>query len=102
MLTRMRCVVPLYDRGDSRRIVSIRDDRRATAQALDWPGVLLEAGHNDVAEIDDLRLAHHSLGINADVAPIVMEGKGPHGYRERCLPPGDGWFTPAGEPMSLR
>ena len=44
MATRMRCVVPLYDRAAARRIVAVEDQRSvATAQALDWPGVLLEA-----------------------------------------------------------
>ena len=52
MTTRMRCVVPLFDRHATRRIVAVRDDRSvAIAQALDWPGVLLEAGRTDVAVV---------------------------------------------------
>src|SRR5215212_5580879 len=45
--TRLRLVVPLYDQRGSRRIVPVCDARSvATAQALDWPGVLFEAGRN--------------------------------------------------------
>lgn len=103
MTTRMRCVVPLFDRRGARRIVSVSDDRSvATAQALHWPGVLLEAGHNDVAEIEELRLAHHFLGVNADHDPITIEIKDGNDYRAVRLAPGEGWFNPAGMPMSLR
>jgi AraC family transcriptional regulator len=99
----MRSVVPLFHRHSARRIVSVPDDQtNATAQALDWPGLLLEAGRNDVAEVDELRLAHHFVGVNADPAPITIEIKDAHGYRQVRLGPGEGWFNPAGEPMSLR
>jgi AraC family transcriptional regulator len=99
----LRCVVPLHDRRAPRRIVSVRDERSvATAQALDWPGLLLEAGRNDVAEVDDLTLAHHYIGINADRRPITMEVKEQHGYRAVRLDPGQGWLTPAGHGFSLR
>jgi AraC family transcriptional regulator len=101
--TRMRFVVPLLDRRAPRRIVSVRDERSAaTAQALDWPGVLLEAGRNDVAEVDDLTLAHHYLGVNADTRPITLEMKEQNGYRRVTLEPGAGWLTPAGQAFSLR
>jgi AraC family transcriptional regulator len=103
VFTRMRFVVPLFDRRGARRIVAVRDEGSVvTAQALDWPGVLLEAGRNDVAEVDDLTLAHHYLGINADRRPITLEMKEPTGYRRVTLPPGTGWFTPAGYGFSLR
>jgi AraC family transcriptional regulator len=96
-------MVPLFDRRGARRIVAVRDERSvATAQALDWPGVLLETGHNDVAEVDDLRLAHHFLGVNVDHDPITIEIRDAHGFRQVQLAPGEGWFNPAGEPMSLR
>ena len=99
----MRCVVPLLDRRAPRRIVALRDERSvATAQAFDWPGVLLEAGRNDVAEVDDLTLAHHYVGLNADRHPITLEVKEPRGYRRVTLQPGTGWLTPAGQPFSLR
>jgi AraC family transcriptional regulator len=99
----MRCVVPLADRSAPRRIVPVRDERSvATVQALDWPGVLLEAGRNDVFEVDDLTLAHHYFGVNAGRLPLTLEMKGPHGYGPVTLAPGSGWFAPAGEPISLR
>jgi AraC family transcriptional regulator len=101
--TRLRCVVPLFDRRGPRRIVPVSDQRSvATAQALDWPGVLFEAGRNDVAEVDDLSLAHHYIGVNVDRAPITMEVKEQHGYRPITLAPGTGWFNPAGQGFSLR
>lgn len=103
MLTRLRCVVPLLDRQAPRRIVSLRDGRSvATVQALDWPGVLLEAGHNDVAEVDDLALAHHYVGLNADRLPISMEVREQQGFRRITLEPGRGWLVPAGHAFSLR
>ncbi len=103
MNTRLRHVVPLYDRRDVRRIVAVRDVRSvATAQALHWPGLLLEAGRNDVVEVDDLTLAHHYLGVNADEDPISMEVREPTGMRQVTLTPGEGWFVPAGESFSLR
>ncbi|MFL5614403.1 MAG: helix-turn-helix domain-containing protein [Gemmatimonadaceae bacterium] len=103
MLTRMRCVVPLFDQHSGRRIVPVEDQRSvATAQALDWPGVLLEAGRNDVAEVDDLTLAHHYIGVNASRAPIRMEVKEEHGFRAVVLPQGTAWLVPAGQGFSLR
>lgn len=81
----------------------MRDDRSvATVQALDWPGVLLEAGGNEVAEVEELRLAHHFLAVNTDRDPITIEIKETNGYRRVQLASGEGWFNPAGEPMSLR
>lgn len=103
MLTRLRCVVPLFDDRAQRRIMSLRDSRSvATIQALDWPGVLLEAGTNDVVEVDDLTLGHHYLGVNADREPVTIEVKGAHGFRAVTLAPGSGWLAPAGDPFSLR
>lgn len=103
MSTRLRCVVPLLDERGPRRMVPVQDERSvATAQALDWPGMLFEAGRNDVVEVDDLTLAHHYIGINADDRPVTMEVKEPHGYRAVRLDPGTGWLTPAGHGFSLR
>ena len=103
MATRMRCVVPLFDRRAPRRIVPVRDERSiAKIQALDWPGVLFEAGRNDVSEVDDLTLGHHYLGVNAGRRPITLEMKEQYGYRPVTLDPGSGWFAPAGQPFSLR
>jgi AraC family transcriptional regulator len=99
----MRHVVPLFDRRDTRRIVPVRDERSiATAQALHWPGMLLEAGRNDVVEVDDLTLAYHYLGVNADEHPISMEVREANGARQVTLAPGEGWFVPAGESFSVR
>ena len=99
----MRLVIPLFDRRSSRQIVPVRDKGSVvTAQALDWPGVLLEAGYNDVAEVDDLTLAHHYLGVNADHEAISLEVREQHGFRRVTLAPGEGWFTPAGDGFSLR
>ena len=99
----MRLVVPLFDRRGARRITPVRDERSvSTAQALDWPGVLLEAGRNDVVEVDDLTLAHHFLGVNADRDPITIEVREPSGYRPVTLAPGEAWFIPAGDGFSLR
>jgi AraC family transcriptional regulator len=93
----------MLDRRAPRRIIALEDSRSvATAQALDWPGVLLEAGRNDVAEVDDVTFAHHYVGINADRRPITMEVREPNGYRPVILPPGAGWFNPAGQRFSLR
>jgi AraC family transcriptional regulator len=99
----MRLVVPLLDRRAPRRIVPVRDERSvATAQALDWPGMLLEAGRNDVVEVDELTLAHHYFGMNADEHPVTLEVREPGGYRAVTLAPGAGWLAPAGDAFSLR
>jgi AraC family transcriptional regulator len=103
MAKRMRSVVPLLDGCAPRRIIAVADETSAgMAQALDWPGVLLETGRNDVAEVDDLTLAHHYMGLNADPMPITLEVKEASGYRAVTLAPGTGWLAPAGEPFSLR
>ena len=102
-MTRLTNVVPLLDRRASRRIVPVLDARSiATAQALDWPGVMFEAGRNDVAEVDEITLAHHYVGINADDRPVTIEIREQHGYRAVSLDPGTGWLNPAGQGFSLR
>ena len=103
MSKRLRYLIPLFDGRAPRRIVPVCDARSvATIQALDWPGVLLEAGRNDVAEIDELAFAHHYVGVNADHRPITLEVKEPHGFRAVTLDPGSAWVAPAGDPVSLR
>jgi AraC family transcriptional regulator len=100
---RMRCLIPLRDQDAPRRIQSVRDDGDAAAiQAFDWPGVLLEAGRNDVSEIDDLTLAHHYLGLNTGPNPVGIDVKEEHGYRPVKLAPGSAWLVPAGQPFSIR
>jgi len=46
-----------------------------TSQALDWPGVLLEAGKNDVAAVDDVVGDRHYLSLNVDTRPLTLEVK---------------------------
>jgi AraC-like DNA-binding protein len=99
----MRCVVPLLDQQSHRRVVAVPDqDSAATAQAFDWPGILMEVGTNDVAEVDDLTLAHHYVGLNTGRRPITLEVKEQQGYRRVTLAPGTGWLSPAGQSFSLR
>jgi AraC family transcriptional regulator len=99
----MRSVVPLVDGCVPRRIIAVADETSVgMAQALDWPGIMLEAGRNDVAEVNDLTLAHHYLGLNADPLPITLEVKAATGYRSVTLAPGTGWLAPAGQSFSLR
>ena len=73
-----------------------------TSRALDWPGVLVQAGRNDVVEVDDLLSAHHYLSLNTDATPLTMEVKGPRGFRLVTLPPRTLWICPAGETVTLR
>ena len=103
MSTRLRCIIPLFDRGGTRQIVPVHDLRSvATAQAFDWPGVMLEAGRNDVVEVDELTFGHHYLGVNVDERPVTMEVKERGAYRSVTLDPGVGWLRPAGHGFSLR
>jgi len=100
---RMRSIIPLFDDRAPRRIRSLRAGADTAAiQAFDWPGVLLEAGRNDVSEIDDLTLAHHYLGLNTGSQPVTIEVKEQHGYRPVDLAPGSAWLVPAGQPFSIR
>src|SRR5690242_12705331 len=103
MTERLTSVIPLVDHDAPRRVVSPRDERRvATAPALDWPGVMFEAGHNDIVEVDELTPALHYFGVNADERPVTIEVKEANGYRAVTLAPGTGWLNPAGEGFSLR
>ena len=72
------------------------------SQALDWPGVLLEAGRNTVAEVDGQVLTHHYLSLNADETPYSYEVKDRGGFRTIVLPPGSVWVVPAHEPITVR
>jgi AraC family transcriptional regulator len=85
--------------------IEVRDDasRHIASQALDWPGVLLEAGRNYVTEVDSVALRHHYVGLNADRHPVVLRGVGgrrPGG--DVTLAPGAVWIVPAGDPVTLR
>src|SRR4051812_13336855 len=72
------------------------------AQALDWPGLLAEAGRNQVVSVERIALAHHYVGMNAGPYPItlfgVTDGGPPADLR---VHPGEVWVAPAGRPISL-
>lgn len=80
-----------------------RDDRPAvvTTQSLSWPGVMLEAGTNNVTEADTVVLNQHFLSLNVDTSPLTLEVKGAHGFRRYTVPPQTVWVCPASDPISL-
>jgi len=84
--------------------VTRRDSRSAivTTQALDWPGMLVEAGRNDVAGVDDLVGDQHYLSLNLDTAPLKLEVKEPHGFKPFVIPPRSLWISPSANPITLR
>ena len=88
----------------SRGSVIRRDSRSAivTTRALDWPGVLVEAGRNDVAAVDDLVGDQHYLSLNLDSAPLKLEVKEPHGFKPFVVPPQSLWVSPSANPITLR
>jgi AraC family transcriptional regulator len=94
----------LLDAIVSRGSVTRRDSRSAvvTTQALDWPGVLVEAGRNDVAAVDDLVGDQHYLSLNLDTAPLKLEVKEPHGFKPFVVPPHSLWISPSANPITLR
>src|SRR3989454_7848199 len=73
-----------------------------TSQALDWPGVLLEAGKNDVAAVDDVVGDRHYLSLNVDTKPLTLEVKGPSGFRPFTILPLSAWVSPGHDPLTLR
>jgi AraC family transcriptional regulator len=73
-----------------------------TSQATDWPGVLLEAGRNDIASAEEATFAHHYIGMNSGGKPNVLEVREPRGMRRITLVPGAVWVLPAGESITLR
>ena len=84
--------------------VTRRPSRSAivTSQALDWPGVRVEAGRNDVAAVDDLVGDQHYLSLNLDTAPLTLEVKEPHGFKQFTMPPETLWVSPSASPVTLR
>lgn len=103
MCPRLTCIIPLFDGRGSRHIVTMADERSIpTTQAFDWPGVMLEAGRNEITEVEELTLGHHYLGMNVDETPITIEVKEQGVYHAVTLDPGSGWFNPAGSGFSLR
>src|SRR5205823_4103407 len=73
-----------------------------TSQALDWPGVLLEAGKNDVAAVDDIVGDRHYLSLNVDTKPLTLEVKGATGFRQCTIPPLSVWVSPGSDPLTMR
>ena len=73
-----------------------------TSQALDWPGVLLEAGKNDVAAVDDVVGDRHYLSLNVDTKPLTLEVKGSTGFRQFTIPQLSVWVSPGHHPLTMR
>lgn len=73
-----------------------------TSQSTDWPGLVLQAGTNDVVETDELTASHHFVSHNAGDRPFTLEVKGPNGFRSITALPGSIWVAPAGEPVTVR
>src|SRR5437016_13197590 len=73
-----------------------------TSQALDWPGVLLEAGKNDVAAVDDVVGDRHYLSLNVDTKPLTLEVKRATGFRAFTIPPLSMWVSPGHDPLTMR
>src|SRR2546425_6681299 len=73
-----------------------------TSQALDWPGVLLEAGKNDVAAVDDVAGDRHYLSLNVDTKPLTLEVKGSTGFRQFTIPQLSVWVSPGHDPLTMR
>jgi AraC family transcriptional regulator len=71
-------------------------------QALDWPGAMMEAGRNDVTQVNGLALDYHYVSLNADARPYVFDVVEPRGVRRVTLPPGAAWVLQAGDAVTLR
>ena len=84
--------------------VTRRDSHSAivTSQALDWPGVRVEAGRNDVSAVDDLVGDQHYLSLNLDRAPLKLEVQESHGFKQFTVPPESLWISPSTMPITLR
>jgi AraC family transcriptional regulator len=98
-----RSAIPFVDSRSGRRVDALADARLlVSSQSLGWPGVLVEAGHKESWEVDDLTVAHHYVAMNTDAAPLTFEVRGPHGFRRITLEPGSVWFCPVGEAFTHR
>ncbi|PYO72713.1 MAG: hypothetical protein DMD64_10020 [Gemmatimonadetes bacterium] len=64
--------------------------------------MLVEAGRNDVAGVDDLVGDQHYLSLNLDTAPLKLEVKEPHGFKPFVIPPRSLWISPSANPITLR
>lgn len=93
----LRRILPLDSsarRGDASGVVD--------TQALDWPGIVLQAGRDDIAEVDGQMLTHHYLSLNADDSPYAYEVKEARGFRKIIVPPQGLWVCPANDPITTR
>jgi AraC family transcriptional regulator len=81
-------------RGDTSGVV--------VTQALDWPGVMLQAGRDDVASVDGQTLTHHYLSVNSDDAPYAYEVQDGPRFRKVVVPPQGLWVCPANETITTR
>jgi len=84
--------------------VTRRDSHSAivTSQALDWPGVRVEAGRNDVSAVDDLVGDQHYLSLNLDRVPLKLEVRESTGFKPFIVPPQSLWVSPSLTPITLR
>src|SRR5437867_1445801 len=73
-----------------------------TSQALDWPGVLLEAGKNDVAACAAVVGDRHYRSLNVDTQPLTLEVKGSTGFRAFTIPPLSVWVSPGHDALEMR
>ena len=92
-------------RSDMFDRVDFRSDTASiiTTQALDWPGLRLEAGTNNIAAVNDVTGLHHYVSMNLDERPLTMEVKGSDGaFRRVVLRRGAAWVCPAGDLVSVR
>ncbi len=81
-------------RGDTSGVV--------VTQALDWPGVVLQAGRDDVASVDGQVLTHHYVSLNIDDVPYVYEVKDGPAFRKIVVPPQGLWICPPNESITTR
>lgn len=85
--------------------VEVRDDvpQRVTTQRLDWPGLRLESGNNNIAAVDDVAGLQHYICLNLDERPVTFEVKNELGeYRRVVLRRGAAWILPANDSISVR
>jgi AraC family transcriptional regulator len=74
----------------------------ASSSGLGWDGLCAEVGRSRAFEPDDVEMAGHCLAINLASQPLVIETKGPHGFRRATLPPGSFWIQPSDAPFTQR
>src|SRR5258706_15244939 len=86
----------------TRGCVTRRDSQSAivTSQALDWPGVRVEAGPNDVSAGGDLGGGQHHPLLNLDPQPPELEDHAPPGFPQFTGPPRSPWVSPTAQPRS--